>query len=102
MRDFAKRFYNSKAWKDCRQSYIHSVFGICERCAQPGKIVHHKVYLSPKNINDPYVALNHKNLELLCQDCHNAEHMAKLPIAMGLRFTPDGDVIASPPVYKKA
>ena len=93
MREFARVFYNSKAWRICRLSYIQTVHGLCERCGQPGKIVHHKVYLSPRNINDPTVALNHKNLEYLCLDCHNTEHMAKLPVASGLIFDMNGDIM---------
>jgi 5-methylcytosine-specific restriction endonuclease McrA len=94
VREFAKHFYRSTAWKKCRMSYIATVHGLCERCGAGGKIVHHKIYLSERNINDVSLTLNHENLELLCQECHNAEHMGKLPIADGLRFTLDGDVVA--------
>lgn len=40
----------------------------------PGEIVHHKVHLTPKNIGDPSVSLSFDNLELVCRDCHAAEH----------------------------
>jgi 5-methylcytosine-specific restriction endonuclease McrA len=93
MREFAKHFYHSKAWKDCRASYITKVHGLCERCAAGGKIVHHKVYLNEQNIHDPNITLCHDNLELLCQDCHNTEHMARLPIQNGLSFNADGDLV---------
>lgn len=78
-RDFAKAFYRSAAWIACRDSYIAKRHGLCERCLargliRAGKIVHHKIYLTPENIAIPGIALNHANLELLCQDCHNAEH----------------------------
>lgn len=74
-----KRFYKSRAWQNCRAEYIASVGGLCERCEskgiiRPGKIVHHKEYISLENITDPSVLLNPDNLELLCMDCHNAEH----------------------------
>lgn len=36
--------------------------------------MHHKVRLTPANINNPNVALNWNNLELLCEDCHKDEH----------------------------
>lgn len=36
--------------------------------------MHHKVRLTPANLNDPAVSLNWANLELLCDDCHKAEH----------------------------
>jgi 5-methylcytosine-specific restriction endonuclease McrA len=59
---------------------MRSVGGLCERCLKkglivPGEIVHHKVYISPDNINDPAITLNPDNLELLCRDCHAEEHM---------------------------
>jgi 5-methylcytosine-specific restriction endonuclease McrA len=74
MKPYAEKFYKSKAWRNCRDAYFISQHGICERCNGAGKIVHHKVYLNPENINDPDIALNHEKLELLCQDCHNKEH----------------------------
>ena len=78
-KDFAKAFYRSAAWIACRDSYIAKRHGLCERCLargliRAGKIVHHRIYLTPENISIPGIALNHDNLELLCQDCHNAEH----------------------------
>ena len=74
-----KAFYHSKAWDKCRREYISKVGGLCERCfekgiVRPGRIVHHKEYISTDNITDPEVLLNHANLEYLCMDCHNAEH----------------------------
>ena len=71
---YAKKFYNSKEWLKCRESYIKTVFGLCERCGSGGHIVHHKMYLSESNINNPAITLNHNFLEYLCQDCHNKEH----------------------------
>lgn len=78
-KEWAKAFYNSKAWQQCKDSYIISVHGLCERCMKhglyvPGKIVHHTILLTPSNINNPEASLNWKRLELLCQDCHNKEH----------------------------
>ena len=75
-----KSFYHSAAWRKCREEYIASVGGLCERCllkgiVRPGRIVHHKEYISIQNIQDPEVLLNHNNLEYLCQNCHNAEHI---------------------------
>lgn len=75
----ANRFYSSKAWKNCRTEYSKKVGGLCERCYEngeivPGEIVHHKEHLNDSNLNDPAVALNMDNLELLCRKCHAAEH----------------------------
>lgn len=79
MRQFAERFYKSKAWQQTREAYAKSVGGLCEKCfakgqIKSGEIVHHKTKLSPDNINDPSVTLNWDNLELLCRDCHGKEH----------------------------
>ncbi len=93
MKEYAKKFYKSRAWLKCREAYISKVHGLCERCSAPGKIVHHKSYITPTNINDPSITLSHDNLELLCQTCHNVEHHASEAIEKGLRFDEQGNVI---------
>ena len=40
----------------------------------PGKIVHHKIWLTPDNIHDTSITLNWDNLMLVCQDCHAKVH----------------------------
>jgi len=92
-KEYAIKFYSSKAWHKTRYSYIVSKGGLCERCGAGAKLVHHKNYITPDNINDYTVTLNHNNLELLCQDCHNLEHMATQPTIKGLRFDSDGQLI---------
>ena len=79
MQEWAKKFYNSAAWDATRAAYLLSVNGLCERCLRrgivtPAKVVHHKKYLTPKNIGTATVTLSWDNLEALCQDCHNSEH----------------------------
>ena len=81
-KDYSRKFYNSKAWKDCRASYISKVYGLCEHCLKegkhvPGYIVDHIIELTPENINDPYITLGWDNLEFLCSPCHSVEHMTK-------------------------
>lgn len=93
MKPWARSFYKSKAWRDTRDAYIASRHGLCERCGAGGKIVHHRIYLTPDNINDPAMTLNFDNLELLCQDCHNAEHHGTIPAADGLAFDEYGDLV---------
>jgi 5-methylcytosine-specific restriction endonuclease McrA len=78
----AESFYKSRTWAKCRTAYAKSVGGLCERCKargmyNPGRIVHHKVYIGPENINDPSVTLNWDNLELLCRSCHELEHKSQ-------------------------
>lgn len=93
-KSFSKTFYKSKAWQRCREGYIQSVFGLCERCQKPGLIVHHKELLTPMNINDPNITLNWNLLEYLCLECHNKEHTQKYyNTANGLMFNDDGELI---------
>lgn len=82
MKDFAKSFYTSRAWKNCRRAYAASVGGLCEECkgkglVVPGEIVHHKTELTPQNINDASVTLNWDNLELVCREHHAQAHGAR-------------------------
>lgn len=82
MKPFAEKFYKSKAWENTRLAYLKSVGGLCERCLSKGiykaaVIIHHKTHLSPDNIGDPTVSLSWNNLEALCMDCHNKEHISK-------------------------
>lgn len=72
-KDFAKRFYHTQAWLDCSEAYRRLRFRICEKCGEPGNIVHHKILLTEQNINDPNITLNFDNLELLCKHCHDRE-----------------------------
>ena len=79
MKEFAKGFYHSQAWKRCRDAYAKAAGGLCERCLakglyNPGEIVHHKVALTPDNIRNPAVALAWDNLELVCRNCHAELH----------------------------
>lgn len=83
MQEYAERFYKSKAWQACRLSYVKAVGGLCEECLKqgrynPGVIVHHKVHITPENINSPEVTMNFANLELLCRDCHAARHTTRI------------------------
>ena len=97
MKPWAKQFYNSKEWQACREAYIASKQGLCERCLaegriSPGEIVHHKEWLTQETIADPRVTLNFDNLELLCWDCHNKEHGKQLPIADEVEFDESGNL----------
>lgn len=99
-KEWAKSFYKSKAWQDCREAFFIFRHGLCERCGEPGKIVHHKIPLTPENINDPNITLSWDNLELTCQDCHNREHHSTDVTAEGLMFDENGDLIEkhTPPI----
>jgi len=97
-KEWAKGFYKCKAWQRCREGYIQSVMGLCERCGAGGKIVHHIVELTPESINNPEVSLNWNNLELLCQDCHNEHHHGGGSTTQGIRFDEDGNVYEVKPL----
>lgn len=77
-----KQFYKSAPWRRARDGYI--AFrkaidgGICEKCGEePGKIVHHKIWLDDNNCNDPDISLNPSNFSYECQTCHNKEKNPK-------------------------
>lgn len=90
---FSKKFYNSGVWKNTRNTYFDSKYGICEKCNGVGEEVHHIIPLTPQNINDPNITLNWNNLMLLCRSCHELiEEKAKATID-GIIFTEDGRVI---------
>ena len=87
---FADDFYKSAAWKRCARGYRRSVGDLCERCRKKGLIVpaeevHHKIHLTPENINKQEIALNWRNLIALCKDCHMKEHRKEK------RWTVDAD-----------
>ena len=93
MRDFAKGFYASRAWRMLSYSYMASKHWLCERCLKKGiysagKICHHKIWLNPENIKDLSITLNADNLECLCMDCHNKEHMGEI-----IEFDSGGQIV---------
>lgn len=102
---FAKAFYDSPAWQRCRKAYIEHVFGLCERCGKPGLILHHKILLTPENIDNPDVTLNFDNLEFVCLECHNQIHegSSEPAVPAGFIITESGDFVpAGYPPLKKA
>lgn len=83
MKQFAEAFYKSKAWQNCRSSYLEAQGGLCEDCLargiyRPAEIVHHIVPIDDSNINDPAVTLNWSNLRAVCRECHAVEHGARV------------------------
>ena len=79
MQEYAKAFYQSKAWKDCRNGYVKKIGGLCEKCLAKGRytpceIVHHKIPITPKNIYNPEITLCFENLQGLCRKCHGEIH----------------------------
>ena len=96
-REFAKKFYKSKAWKQCRDTIFKRDFGLCVHCGKPGEEVHHVTWLRPENINNPDITLNSSNLITLCKDCHNKEHKrnryTEHKQARGIVYDDNGNII---------
>lgn len=79
MKPWAEKFYKSTAWKNCRDSYMKKVGGLCEDCyskgiVTPAEEVHHIKEITKANITNPEITLNHENLAALCHDCHMKRH----------------------------
>ena len=92
------QFYKTPAWRKVRRTYIDQRKaidgGLCEVChEEPGKIVHHKIWLDDVNCNDPEISLNHKNFLYECQTCHNKEKDPRLASPGRCRYGPDGEII---------
>lgn len=77
-KEFAKRFYKSKEWKNVRNMVWVRDHGMCQYpgCNRPAEEVHHIKHLTPENITDPAVALSLDNLKCLCRDHHFMVHQA--------------------------
>ena len=83
MKDWQQKLYASRRWADCRNAYAKSKHYLCEMCLQEGKttpseIVHHRVPVTPENIDDPNITLNWSNLQCLCR-LHHAQVHSKTP-----------------------
>lgn len=104
-----KKIYKSKAWKKTRIAFAMNKNCLCERCGHPIYmsgvseyvpkekrvigIVHHKTYLTENNYTDDDIAYNWSNLELLCINCHNKEHMSSDVTRKGYMFDEYGNLI---------
>lgn len=102
---WAIKFYKSTKWLKCRSSYISYRIsvdgGLCETCKERlGKMVHHTILLTPDNINNPEVALNHDYLKYECKECHdqneghfNKSKAKRRPTVKGLKFNELGELV---------
>lgn len=68
---WAKAFYDSRIWKDCRRAVLRRDLFTCRDCNARASEVHHIIELTPDNISDPMIALNPDNLVSLCHACHD-------------------------------
>ena len=81
MKPWAKKFYKSKAWQQCREYVMQRDHRLCVDCSKTGLItpaeeVHHIIELTQENISDPAIALGPDNLVSLCRECHKKRHGA--------------------------
>ena len=99
-KEFARKFYNSTRWRKCAKAFAQSKLFVCEMCHNQTSekidgdqryIVHHKIPLTPKNINDPYITCGWNNLMFLCLECHNKIHIDILPMPKGRGFLDTND-----------
>ena len=107
-KEFAKAFYRSKEWKRCRSSYIAKRIktdgGMCEVCHESlGHIVHHKITLTPVNIKEPEVSLNHDYMSYECKRCHDQHeghgvYKGATPVCA---FDENGNVVGILPPFEK-
>ena len=77
-----EKFYTSTAWRKCRAAVLKEHGGLCQLCLAKGLIepavhVHHRIHLTPENLNDPRIALDSSNLMALCEECHAEQHRTK-------------------------
>ncbi len=77
-------FYASTKWITFRLNLIlerskEREGVICEHCGKPitnpiDVHAHHKIELTPENVNDYNISLNPDNIELICHSCHDKKH----------------------------
>lgn len=90
---FAKRFYQSQAWRTAREQALRRDGYTCNRCGGRATEVHHIIPIDELNINDARIALCVDNLESLCHVCHTKETQRNSDVVEGYVFSDDGQVI---------
>lgn len=109
MRSIDPSFYYSSVWRTIRKNVWLKQHCICNRCHRavyvdgisewiPKEkrlkgIVHHKTWLNENNVYNDEIALDEKNLEGLCIDCHNKEHDTTSITRNDVMFDDDGNLI---------
>lgn len=88
-RAFSMHIYKSKKWVRVSRAFMQSKNYMCEICGAPGKICHHKIWITPQNVDDPEIVWNPKNFMCVCQECHNKIHGGQRKT----RFDEDGHVV---------
>lgn len=95
-KEWAKKFYQSTQWINTRDYILSKYHYICQKCREhPAEIVHHIIWLTPKNINDPDITLGENNLTPVCRECHAKIHEGVQPTIDGLKFDSNGELVRS-------
>lgn len=89
-----RKFYLSVRWEVLRAIKIASVDELCEKCDAIGTETHHKIHLTPDNLNNPEISLNQDNFMLLCNEFHNKEY-GRFECNKEYEFDIDGHVVKS-------
>ena len=77
-----EKFYTTTAWRKARAAVLEEHGGLCQLCLTKGIIepavhVHHRIPLTPENLDDPRIALDSAILMALCEECHAEQHRTK-------------------------
>lgn len=78
--DISQKIYNSKTWKQLRNSYFAN-HPLCQRCLEKGIVkpaddIHHTIpFLTGKTSDEIYeLAYDYNNLMSVCKQCHLEIH----------------------------
>lgn len=92
-KEWAKRFYNSRAWQTVRRQALQRDCYTCAYCDARAEEVHHTVELTQYNIHDDSITLNPDLLISLCHDCHTKITKGEGDIRGGYMFDEDGQAV---------
>lgn len=89
-----KAVYKTKYWQKFRAGYFAAHNGMCERCPNPGVVLHHIEELTLENYTNPAIVYGDDNLMLLCWSCHEkTKTKGGLPVRADVGFDADGNVV---------
>lgn len=93
-KDWAKDFYNSMQWRECRDYIMSKNHYICKKCnVNAAEIVHHIIWLNPSNINNTDITLGEDNLIPVCRECHAIIHEGVGATIDELEFNENGELV---------
>lgn len=93
-KEWAKKFYQSNSWINTRDYIMSKHFYVCQKCHErPAEIVHHIIWLTPSNINDPNITLSEKNLIPVCRECHSLIHEGVSSTNEEVMFNANGELV---------